>query len=539
MEYRKNGTRLNSHNPSLDKWVRVLMIVILVMGIFFRFANLDKKVYWIDEGYTSLRISGYTEAEFIQEFGDGQIKEIKSLQKYQRINADKSVFDTVKGLAIEEAQLTPLYFVAVRFWVQLFGDSIAVTRSLSAVFSVLALPCMYWLCLELFESSVTAWLAVAIIAVSPFQVVYAQEARPYSLFVMLILLSSAVLLRGMRRKTNSSWAIYAVTLVVGFYSHLLFGIVAIGHGVYVLIIEKFRFNKTVIGYLLASIAGLIALSPWIIAFIKNSGSAADKTSWLSLRIPVSELMKNWVWNISKQFFDVGIYWDLLRPYLISTLPVSLMILIMVGYSFYLLVSKTEMRVWLFVVTLTFVIVGILCPADLIRGGIRSINTRYMIPCYLGIQISLAYLFTQVQVTTQLQKLWRVALVVLLSIGIASCCLYVSADNWWNKDRSYINIRIARTVNSASKPLIITEFPEYSVDTIGNLLGMSHQIDPRAKLLLMSPKNNVEIPENFNEIFLYSITPQLKTKIANKSNQYKIQTIYEENDAMILGKIVNK
>jgi hypothetical protein len=39
--------------------------------------------------------------------------------------------------------------------VQLFGDSIAVTRSLSAVFSVLALPCMYWLSLELFESSVT------------------------------------------------------------------------------------------------------------------------------------------------------------------------------------------------------------------------------------------------------------------------------------------------------------------------------------------------------------------------------------------------
>ena len=42
------------------------MIVILVLGIFFRFANLEKKVYWIDEGYTSLRISGYTESEFIQ-----------------------------------------------------------------------------------------------------------------------------------------------------------------------------------------------------------------------------------------------------------------------------------------------------------------------------------------------------------------------------------------------------------------------------------------------------------------------------------------
>ncbi|MFB8795735.1 MAG: glycosyltransferase family 39 protein [Microcoleus sp.] len=286
MEFTKNGDRLNSQNPPLDKWLRFLIVVLLVMGIFFRFANLENKVYWIDESYTSLRISGYTESEFIQELGDGKIRGIKSLQKYQHINAEKSVFDTVKGLALEEPQLAPLYFVAARFWVQLFGDSIAVTRSLSAVFSVLALPCMYWLCLELFESSLTAWLAVAILAVSPFQIVYAQEARPYSLFVMIILLSSAVLLRGMRLKTNSSWAIYAVTLAVGFYAHLLFGMVAIGHGIYVLIVEKYRFNKTVIGYLLASIAGLIALSPWIIVFLKNSNNAGDKTSWLSLRRPV-------------------------------------------------------------------------------------------------------------------------------------------------------------------------------------------------------------------------------------------------------------
>ena len=537
MESTQNRDRLNSQNPPLDKWLRFLIVVVLVMGIFFSFANLGNKVYWIDESYTSLRISGYTESEFIQELGDGQIKEIKDLQKYQHINAEKSVFDTVKGLALEEPQLAPLYFVAARFWVQLFGDSIAVTRSLSAVFSVLALPCMYWLCLELFESSLTAWLAVAILAVSPFQIVYAQEARPYSLFIMIILLSSAALLRGMRLKTNSSWAIYAVTLAVGFYAHLLFAMVAIGHGIYVLILEKFRFNKTVIGYFLASLAGFIALSPWIIVFLKNSGNASDKTSWQSLRRPLSELIKNWVLNINNQFVDVGFYWDLPRPYLISSLPLILIILITIAYSFYLLLTKTEMRVWLFVVTLIGVTLVFFISADLIKGGLRSANARYMIPCYLGMQISVAYLFTKVQVTTQLQKLWRVALVVLISMGIVSCCLYVSADNWWNKDRSFINVSIVRTVNSASKPLIITDFSVYNVDKIGNLLGMSHQIDPKTKLLLMSPKN-VEIPVNFNEVFLYSISPELKTQIA-KIKQYKIQTIYGKNDEMILGKIVNK
>ena len=127
----------------------------------------------------------------------------------------------------------------------------------------------------------------------------------------------------------------------------------------------------------------------------------------------------------------------------------------------------------------------------------------MIPCYLGMQIAVSYFLavkmTSPQVTMQLQKLSRLALAALLSMGIISCCIYLPADSWWNKDRSYINIRIARTVNSASKPLIITEFPEYNVHTIGNLLGMSHQIDPKAKLLLMLPKN-VEISINFTDFF---------------------------------------
>ncbi|WP_445174200.1 glycosyltransferase family 39 protein [Microcoleus sp.] len=528
MELPKNCDRLNSHNPSLDKWLRVLIVVVLVLGIFFRFANLGQKIYWIDESYTSLRISGYTESELIQEVGDGQVRNIKYLQKYQRLNSEKTLVDTVKGLALEEPQLAPLYFVATRFWVQLFGDSVAVTRSMSAVFSLLALPCMYWLCLELFESSLTAWLAVSLLAVSPFQIVYAQEARPYSLFVLVILLSSAVLLRAMRLKTNSSWAIYAATVALGFYSHLLFALVLLGHGIYVAISENLRFNKTVIGYLLAAIAGFIALSPWTVVYLKNSQNVSHKTAWMFVKTPLSNLVKHWVLNITKQFFDVGFYSDLPRLYFLFIIPVILIILIIVGYSFYLLLSQTERRVWLFVMTLTWVTVAIFLPPDLIRGGIRSINTRYMIPCYLGMQIAVAYFLavkmTSPQVTMQLQKLWRLALAALLSIGIISCCIYLPADYWWNKGRSYMNIPIARTLNSASRPLLITDWGENNVNKLGDLFCLSYLINSQANFLILPPKM-VEIPQDFNEIFLYAVSTKSKTEI-EKNTRNGIQTIYE-------------
>lgn len=527
MELLKNSDRLNYHNPSLDKSLRVLIVVVLVLGIFFRFANLGQKIYWVDETYTSLRISGYTESELIQQVVDGKARNIKYLQKYQRINSEKTVVDTVKGLALEEPQITPLYFVATRFWVQLFGDSVAVTRSMSAVFSLLALPCMYWLCLELFESSLTAWLAVSLLAVSPFQIVYAQEARPYSLFVLITLLSGAALLRGMRLKTNSSWAIYAATVALGFYTHLLFALVVLGHGIYVAILENLRFNKTVIGYFLAASAGFIALSPWTVVYLINSPNVSNKTAWLSVKTPISNLVKHWVLNITKQFFDVGSYSDLPRLYLLLTIPVILIILISVGYSFYLLLSQTERRVWLFVMTLTCVTVAIFLPADLIWGGIRSINTRYMIPCYLGMQIAVAYFLavkmTSPQVTMQLQKLWRLALAALLSIGIISCCIYLPADSWWNKGRSYTNIQLARTLNSASRPLLITELGVHNVDKFGNLFCLSYLINSQANFLILPPKM-VEIPQNFNEIFLYGLSPQSKTEI-EKNTRDEIQNIY--------------
>ena len=62
------------------------------------------------------------------------------------------------------------------------------------------------------------------------------------------------------------------------------------------------------------------------------------------------------------------------------------------------------------------------------------------------QIAFAYFcavkMTSPQVTMQLQKLWRLAQAALPFIGIISCCIYLPADSCWNKDRSYMKIRIA-------------------------------------------------------------------------------------------------
>ncbi|NJO50935.1 MAG: hypothetical protein HC840_17495 [Leptolyngbyaceae cyanobacterium RM2_2_4] len=149
--------------------------------------------------------------------------------------------DTVKALSTHPEH-PPLYYLLVRiwtqFWTQWFGNSVAVFRSLSVVLSILTLPCLYWLCAELFELSLTRSLILAIVAVSPLHVLYAQEAREYSLWILAIVLSGAALLRATRLQTQASWKVYAATVALGLYSHLLFIWVAIAQSL------LYSFTKT-------------------------------------------------------------------------------------------------------------------------------------------------------------------------------------------------------------------------------------------------------------------------------------------------------
>jgi uncharacterized membrane protein len=75
------------------------LIIILGIGIFFRFVNLDRKSYWGDEVFTSLQLSGYTRAEMIQELSNGRVTSLRDLRKFQHLNPDKTVADTIKTLA--------------------------------------------------------------------------------------------------------------------------------------------------------------------------------------------------------------------------------------------------------------------------------------------------------------------------------------------------------------------------------------------------------------------------------------------------------
>jgi uncharacterized membrane protein len=516
-------------------WLGCLILVVLVLGIFFRFVNLDRKIYWLDEAYTSLRISGYTEAEVARELT--QVPDIgaKDLLKYQRINPEKSVADTIRGLAKEEPQLTPLYFTIARFWSQLFGSSVATARASAAVISLLAFPCIYWLCLELFASPLIGGVAVALIAVSPFNVLYAQEARQYSLWTVTILLSCAALLRAMRVKTKISWGFYAVTVALGLYSHFLFILVAAGHGLYLFVTERMKFSNTVKAYLLSSLAGFIAFFPWVVIVITNFNQvlAMTPTHNVTTRPSLFFLTKNWAGNISRNFVDFGFSSDnpLSAP-LINLIPLILsifIILILVSYSLYFLYRQTPVRVWLFILILMGFIALALTIPDIMIGGRRSTLIRYQIPFHLGIHLAVSYLLgfqiSSILTNIRQQKFWQLVFILLISSGIVSCAMNAEAVIWWNKRTNQYNPQLSAIINQSNRPLIITEVsshpPRYNVF---NMVSLSYWLTPSVRFQFIPKDTLPSLTNSFRDIFLPGSSDKLRKRIETKYN-VKTEPIY--------------
>ncbi|WP_228056199.1 glycosyltransferase family 39 protein [Microcoleus sp. LEGE 07076] len=520
-------------------WWVFAIVIVLVIGILFRFANLDRKFYWIDETYTSLRVSGYTEAEIIKQISYQKIISPSDLQKYQQINSEKTLSDTLNSLAIEDPQHPPLYYILARYWAQWFGTSVTAMRSLAALISLLVFPAIYWLAWELFESSAVAWMAIAIFAISPYHILFAQEARQYSLWTLTTILSSAALLRSMRPEENqnpiwlvSHWTLYAVTAAIGLYTHLLFVCVAAAHAIYVAVIANWRDVKTFVAYYVAALVALIAWMPSLLNTVENFNQIRSTTAWAE-QTSLLRLVSRWAGAVSIAFFDIGIDGSASAAQLALLIPAGIMILGLVGYAIYFLCRQTPKRVWLLVLLLIATTAIFLALPDLLKGGRRSGNPRYLVPCYVGIQLAVAYLLSA-KISNNLdnfkqQKLWNIVISVLFLAGIVSGGVSSQADTWWNKGSGWLGaeLAVARIVNQASNPLIISD------TNIAYIMPLSYRLEPKVKLLieprcytacyknreLASKKPEPpKIPGGFGELFLYRPSSVLRSAIGQQNYQ---------------------
>lgn len=180
------GSAQNS--PAQPGWTLVSVLTLALLAAaatVLRFLSLARKPFWFDECFSV---------------------EIARLRLY----------DFARLLWWREANMS-LYYVLLRGWLH-FGTSPFFIRSLSVLASLATLPAIFWLAAKLFDRRVGV-IAVALMSCNAYSIRYAQEARSYSLFVLLATLSSAFFLGCLREPSRRNRWGYVCTSVLTVYAH--------------------------------------------------------------------------------------------------------------------------------------------------------------------------------------------------------------------------------------------------------------------------------------------------------------------------------
>jgi uncharacterized membrane protein len=486
---------------------RVLLLCFIAVGICLRFTSLDRKVYWYDEAFTSLEISGYSPREATADILTGRMVSGAELEKYQflRANSPKSTFDTVKGLIANEPQLTPAYFVTLRWWSGLFPDSIAAIRALSAILSVIALVASFWLCRELFPSLRVAYVCVALIATSPFHLLYAQEARPYSMWIVTTLLSGAFLLRALRRQTVVGWVLYAMCTALSLYTFLLSILVLAGQVCFVAIENRFRITAAVKAF---SISALAATASFLLWPYRGQHSGAGNDHYSLMRFAIK-----WIRSVGILFADFNLRNDTPKSILVPYSILLIALLALCGYSLYFVNRFATRTQATFLLTLIASICLPLLALDAMNSSSVSLVTRYLFPCLVGLQVAVAYLLATKASETRPARsraAWHCCLALLLAIGLASCMTFVRANEWWNKDPENYVQGASRLINSGRNPVVVV-----SDSWFVPLLSLEHKLRSDIRYQLTVEPNVPDVYKDAGTIFAIKPSAHFRTELGRR------------------------
>jgi hypothetical protein len=181
----------------------------------------------------------------------------------------------------------PLYFGLARLWAQLVGESEVALRSFSALWGVLGVALVVPLGLELRRhiGGSLAWpvAAAGLLAVQELDTYIGQEARMYSLVIVLCLGSMWAYLRFVRLGRRADLLLWGALTLALIYTHYIAALLGVVQGLHALLGLRGRRRAWAIAALVTAAALLL---PWLLGAVLprqlgkfSSFLATDASSW--------------------------------------------------------------------------------------------------------------------------------------------------------------------------------------------------------------------------------------------------------------------
>lgn len=234
-------------NKKIAKWLKEnrWLIAILILGIFLRIFELGKESFWLDEAETV--------------FSTQKSPSYIISSTYTKVLAPEYFLYTKGGIM-------PFYFLVTYYWTKMMGLSEFKLRLFSAITGIVSIYLIYIIGKELFRKKVGLFSAF-ILSINHQHIYYSQEARTYSLLVLLAMLSVYFLYKMLSSQKLFNKIGYSISTSLMIYTHYYGLFILLFEGIYVLILIKTHRNY-IKNIIMPWIIVFLAYLPWLPSLIK-------------------------------------------------------------------------------------------------------------------------------------------------------------------------------------------------------------------------------------------------------------------------------
>jgi uncharacterized membrane protein len=517
---------------SLNQVIQIFLLGFILLAILLRLVTTSHNIYFDrDEVRKLLRTSGVKVEQFLQETYDSEIVSSQQfLNKYQWVcrqcNSSQNLWIALQ----ENREHPPLYYVSLNQFLRAFG-SILNPKIFSVFISIITLPVIYWLTLELFQDRLASLISTTLMAWSPFQFAMSQHVSQYSLAVFLSAISTAILCHALRYKGYRTlfFLAYTVTTLCGIYTHLFYIFLPLSHLVYLLAIRAWK------PLLLASISILVSIGgfmPWVLGIIS---AKQDFKASTRLEMEVLQTQQDFLQQLRRSstfivqtLFRKSSNISLMNDDFVGNLGVGLLSLLLLALLTYFLMRQTcQFRTnWLIVIAIYTTTLPIILASSLLGHGFAD-RVRYYLPTTIFILIGIAFLISKLLSSRNSQIFGAGGLAFLLFLTIFSTAYSASKVISHEVEGAQIGPgyqQAAIAINASSHALVVSN-EEYV-----KVLMFVHRLSPETDLLLTS-KNNEELVgllrsypslASYQDIFVFN--PSRKLIDLLNGSQVEVETV---------------
>ncbi len=358
-------------------WLAALALICLVC-VLLRFWNLTESCLWFDEIFS--------------------------------VHAAKHAWRDLFWFVAQDLIHPPLFYVLLKIWITLGGESLFWLRFFPVFFSIIALVPFYFLCRQLKLNYSTISLAFAFLAANGALIKYAQEVRMYSLLLCLALFSMWLFARFFHLG-KGFWALTIVNVLL-VYTHYFGWFVIVSEVAAILILQRIK-----IGQILTMLGiAVLSFAPWIFAVWRAAQVNADfgqNIGWMTK--PNPKIVSEFVFDLIEPFYFQASSVDASSNFFVSV-PILLVFIAAAIFYFSNRKDKSEAERHSFFLLAIFILMPVLlafAASWLLPYSVWG--TRHLIIVFAPTAILLSIFLDEIEI--KILKIGFVSFIFLLS-GVA-------------------------------------------------------------------------------------------------------------------------